>query len=49
MRASRAVIVGALCAVILGVGYAAAPEPLPALELVTPASTATTPSEEALP
>ena len=48
MRATRAWAVAALCVAILAVGYAAAPEPLPTLELVTPSST-TTPSEEASP
>ncbi|WP_291380103.1 hypothetical protein [Demequina sp.] len=39
MRASRVVVVATACAAILAVGYVLAPEPTPALELVTPAST----------
>lgn len=49
MRATRAVTVAVVCAAILAAGYAVAPEPLPALELVTPASNSTTDSQEPTP
>jgi len=49
MRATRAVAVAVVCAAIVAVGYAAAPEPLPTLELVTPASTSATDTQEATP
>lgn len=49
MRATRVVAVAVVCAAIVVVGYAAAPEPLPALELVTRASTSATDTQEATP
>ncbi|WP_291381932.1 hypothetical protein [Demequina sp.] len=49
MRASRLAVVVVACGVILAVGYAAAPEPLPMLELVTPASTSAPATQEAAP
>ena len=36
MQVSRVLVVAVTCAAILAVGYALAPEPLPALQLVTP-------------
>lgn len=49
MRATRVLVVAGVCTAIVAVGYAAAPEPLPALELVTPSTTPTTDGEEASP
>jgi hypothetical protein len=49
MRATRVVTVAVVCGAILAVGFVAAPEPLPALELVTPASTPVTGTQEATP
>gem|GEM_PF-4373492 len=40
MRASRAVIVTGVCAAIIAAGVVAAPEKLPTLDLVVPASDA---------
>ncbi|MCB2413170.1 hypothetical protein LGT39_09980 [Demequina sp. TTPB684] len=47
MRASRVLVVTAVCAAVLATGYALAPEPVPALELVTPVSAPAEPQEAA--
>lgn len=47
MRATRVLVVAGVCAAIVAVGYAAAPEPLPALQLVTPSAAPTTDGAEA--
>jgi hypothetical protein len=39
MRASRVAAIAVTCAAILTAGYVAAPEPVPALQLVTPVTT----------
>ena len=49
MRATRAVAVAGVCGAIIAIGFAAAPEPLPRLELVTPASTPVTDTQEDTP
>ncbi len=47
MRAPRAVIVAGVCAAIIVAGVAAAPDKLPSLDLVVPASDASTSDGEA--
>lgn len=47
MRASRAVIVTGVCAAIIAAGIAAAPDKLPSLDLVVPASDASNGDSEA--
>ncbi len=42
MRAPRAVAVAAVCAAIIAAGIAAAPDKLPSLDLVVPASDTST-------
>ncbi len=47
MRVSRAVIVTGVCAAIIAAGYVAAPDKLPTLDLVVPASGSPTSASDA--